>query len=275
MYKYRDWMSAACDCLQHALKPIVLKVAGNRSLKETFINLLEKFHRDAELSVFGGVADFHLAMINPIVNQWIGMYYGQMDDPQVQGIQFPLQRLFELEVLLHIEQGPAIGVHDILKDAIKAARQGELTPEPAPKPKHKRQLKNKVQQELGTKGSPTKKPKVVQKPIDFRAPPTAGAEKTATESQLKRAYALMTHWVNFRKQSNIFVTREDCLNKVAHTKILYFRDIESQVAELEFLQWYSNVTAVYTHFTVPLGGRKSRRLELLAFDEQSTFDTSA
>ena len=72
-----------------------------------------------------------------------------------------------------------------------------------------------------------------------------------------------------------FASETKSSDKVAHTKILYFRDIESQVAELEFLQWHSNVTAVCTHSTVPLGGRKSRTLELLAFDEQSTFDTSA
>jgi hypothetical protein len=145
MYKYRDWMSAACDCLHHALRPIVLKFdnicpdpgQASISLKETFLTLLAKFHRDEDLSSFGGVTDFHLAVVNPIINQWIGMYFGQMDQPKGQGIQFPLQRLFELDVLRSLEQGPAIGVHDILEDALKQARQGDLTPEQGKKQKPK------------------------------------------------------------------------------------------------------------------------------------------
>ena len=229
MYKYTIWMSAACDCLQHALKPIVLKFDNicpdpgfaSISLKETFLTLLAKFHRDEDLSSFGGVSDFHLAVINPIVNQWIGMYFGQMDQPMgrfpsntlpaPQGIQFPLQRLFELEVLRSLDQGPAIGVYDILQDALKLTRQGDLTPEQGkkPKPKHKRQ--GKFQRQLGQQANPTKRPKVAPKLLDFKAPPTESAKKTAKGSQLKRVWALMTHWVTLRKQHNVFVNREDCL----------------------------------------------------------------
>jgi hypothetical protein len=223
-------MSAACDCLQHALKPIVLKFDNicpdpgfaSISLKETFLTLLAKFHRDEDLSSFGGVSDFHLAVINPIVNQWIGMYFGQMDQPMgrspsntlpaPQGIQFPLQRLFELEVLRSLDQGPAIGVYDILQDALKLTRQGDLTPEQGkkPKPKHKRQ--GKFQRQLGQQANPKpKRPKVAPKPLDFKAQPTESAKKTAKGSQLKRVWALMTHWVTLRKQHNVFVNREDCL----------------------------------------------------------------
>jgi hypothetical protein len=273
MYKYTQWMSAACDCLQHALRPIVLKFdnicpdpgVASISLKETFLALLAKFHRDEDLSSFGGVTDFHLAVINPIVNQWIGMYFEQMDMPKgrfpsntlpaPKGIQFPLQRLFELEVLRSLDQGPAIGVHDILQDALKLTRQGDLTPEQGkkPKPKNKRQAAaaRQLQRQLGKQANPNKRPKVAPTPLDFKAAPTESAKKTAQGSQLKRVFALMTHWVTLRKQHNAFVKREDCLFDTFCVDLTCTKHSHSQTATVQHAIKIEFLTSPTTQLLMP------------------------